>query len=87
MTQAILNQILDQLETLDLEELQQLNQTIQRYLANKEQAAQRTKFHKALLTSGLVKQIKQPAYSQQTERRLIQVQGKPVSETIVEERR
>lgn len=87
MVKAILNQILDQLETLELEELQQLNQAIQRYLADKEEAAKRATFHKALLTSGLVKQLKQPSDSRQTERLLIQVQGKPVSETIIEERR
>jgi hypothetical protein len=87
MVQATLNQILAQIETLELEELQQLNQAIQRYLADKEETAKRATFHKALLTSGLVKQLKQPSYSLQTERRLIQVQGKPVSETIIEERR
>jgi hypothetical protein len=87
MAQAIFNQILAQLETLELEELQQLNQAIKKYLADKQEAAQRTKFHKALLTSGLVKQIKQPSESRQTQRRLIQIQGKPVSETIIEERR
>jgi hypothetical protein len=87
MAQAILNQILAQLETLDPEELQQLNQAIQSYLAGQKESARRTTFHKALLTSGLVKQIKQPSYNGQTERRLIQVQSQPVSETIIEERR
>ena len=87
MAQAIFNQILAQLETLELEELQQLNQAIQKYLADKQEAAQRTKFHEALLSSGLVKQIKQPSESRPTQRRLIQIQGKPVSETIIEERR
>jgi len=87
MAQATLNQILVQVKTLELEELQQLNQAIQRYLADKEETAKRATFHKALLASGLVKQRKQPPYSRQTERRLIQVQGKPVSETIIEERR
>lgn len=87
MAQAILNQILAQIETLELEELQQLNQAIQRYLADKQETPQRATFHKALLTSGLVKQLKQPSYTRQTERQLIQVQGKPVSETIIEERR
>jgi hypothetical protein len=87
MAQAILDQILAQLEMLDLEELQQLNQAIQRYLSDQEETAKRATFHKALLGSGLVKQLKQPSYSRQTERRLIQVQGKPVSATIIEERR
>jgi len=87
MTQVILNQILEQLKTLEVEELRQLNQVIQKRLADKEEAAQRSTFHEALLASGLVKQIKQPAYRQQTKQRLIQVQGKPVSKTIIEERR
>jgi DNA gyrase/topoisomerase IV subunit B len=86
MTQAILNQILIQLVELEPEELQQLNQVIQKHLAAKEEAVQRTRFHKALLTSGLVKQLKQPSYNSQTERRLIQIQGKPVSDTIIDER-
>ncbi|NER28439.1 MAG: hypothetical protein F6J89_12590 [Symploca sp. SIO1C4] len=54
---------------------------------NKGESTERATLHKALLTSGLVKHLKQPSYNQQTERRLIQVQGKPVSETIIEERR
>ena len=67
--------------------LQPLNQATQKRLADKEETTKRAKFHKALLASGLVKQLKQPSYSLQTEPRLIQVQGKPVSETIIEERR
>jgi hypothetical protein len=87
MTQAIVKQIIDQLVELEPEELQQLNQVIQKHLAAKEEAVQRTRFHKALLTSGLVKQLNQPSYNQQAERQLIQVQGTPVSETIIQERR
>jgi hypothetical protein len=87
MSPTILNQILNQLEMLESEELQQLNLAIQKYFTDKKLAAQRTKFHQALLTSGLVKQIKRASDNQQTERRLIQVQGKPMSETIIEERR
>jgi hypothetical protein len=87
MTQAILTQILNQLETLELEELQQLNQTIQQYLMDKEEVDKQAVFHQSLLDAGLVKQIKRPSYQSITERRLIQVEGKPVSETIIEERR
>ena len=54
MTQAILNQILNQLEALEPEELQQLNQAIQKHLVAKDTVE--TKFHQALLTSGLIKQ-------------------------------
>jgi hypothetical protein len=82
-----LNQILKQLETLELKELQQLNQIIQKYLADKEETVKQAAFHQALINSGLVKQIKHPAYEPITERRLIQIEGKPISETIIEERR
>ncbi|MBD2692167.1 hypothetical protein [Anabaena catenula] len=87
MPQTILNEILNQLDSLEQDELQQLNQAIQICLTDKAQAHQITKFHQALLSSGLVKQIKHPADSQEQERKLIQVQGKPVSQTIIEERR
>lgn len=87
MTQAILNQILVQLEALEPQELQQLNQVIEKHLAAIEEAVQRTTFHQALLTSGLVKQLKQPSYNRQSERRVIQIQGTPVSKIIIQERR
>ncbi|HAA33434.1 MAG TPA: hypothetical protein DCE56_44065 [Cyanobacteria bacterium UBA8553] len=87
MAQETLNQILNQLETLELQELQQLHQTIQKYLADQEEIDRQAVFHQALINAGLVKQIKPPSYDSITERRLIQVEGKPVSETIIEERR
>lgn len=86
MTQNTLNQILNQIETLEREELQQLNQTIQQHLIDKEKSDQRTLFHQSLLNAGLVKQIHHPDNEPIAERRLIQVEGKPVSETIIEER-
>lgn len=86
MAQSILHQILEQLKILELEELEQLSQAIQRRLADKEEVEQST-FHEALLVSGLVKQIKKPTYSQKTEQQLIRIQGEPVSETIIQERR
>ncbi|MBD2533366.1 hypothetical protein H6G97_28915 [Nostoc flagelliforme FACHB-838] len=82
-----LNQILKQLETLELKELQQLNQTIQKYLADNEETLKQAAFHQALIDSGLVKQIKHPTYEPLTERRLIHAEGKPISESIIEERR
>ncbi|RPH86025.1 MAG: hypothetical protein EHM73_14555 [Chroococcales cyanobacterium metabat2.561] len=87
MTQAILTQILNQLETLELKELQQLNQKIQQYLMDKEEADKQALFHQSLLDARLVKQIKRPSSQPITERRLIEIEGKPISETIIEERR
>ncbi|PSB25772.1 hypothetical protein [Stenomitos frigidus] len=87
MPPAILNQILDQLKTLEPSELQQLSQAIQHYLADQETAAQRVAFHQALVESGLVRQIKTPTFEQRTHQHLIQVQDGSVSQTIIEERR
>jgi glucokinase len=87
MALETLNQILQQLETLETKELQQLNQTIQKYLVDKQENLKQAAFHQALIDSGLVKQIKHPVYEQITERKLIQIEGKPISETIIEERR
>jgi response regulator of citrate/malate metabolism len=87
MPQEALNQILNQLETLEVEELQRLQQTIQQYLADHRNLTTQTAFHQALIDSGLVKQIKHHSFDSINERKLIQIEGKPISETIIEERR
>lgn len=43
-------------------------------------------FHQVLLSQGLVKEVKKPHATDTTERQLIEIKGKPVSETIIEER-
>jgi methyl coenzyme M reductase subunit D len=86
MTQVIVNQILIQIETLETEELQQLQQSIQSRLAQ-HQIVQQAGFLQTLLASGLTQQIKYPTSHQSIKRRLVEVQGKPLSETIFEERR
>jgi hypothetical protein len=87
MAQATLRQILDQLPTLDVEELRQLNQAIEKRLSPQEETRKREAFRQALLASGLVKEIKPPRRTEISERQLIEVQGQPVSKTIIEERR
>lgn len=87
MAQAALQKILNQLRELDIEELKEVDQAVQQYLVAKSLTARRTVFDQVLLDSGLVDQLKQPHYRQETEQQLIKVQGKPLSETIIEERR
>lgn len=87
MPQAILNQIINQLQALEPSELQQLNQVLQQYLKDREVTAKSDAFHQALVGSGLVRQIKHPTFEQRPHHNLVQVQGEPVSQTIVEERR
>jgi hypothetical protein len=87
MHQTVLNQILDQLKTLEPSELHQLSQAIQTHLADSETATKRTVFHQSLIESGLVRQIKTPTFEHRAQQQPIQVQGEPVSQTIIEERR
>lgn len=44
-------------------------------------------FRQALLSSGLVKRLAPPRDPATADRPLIEVQGKPISETIIDERR
>ncbi|MXV85152.1 hypothetical protein F4X88_03800 [Candidatus Poribacteria bacterium] len=44
-------------------------------------------FHQVLLSKGLVKEVKNPSVADTIERQLIEVKGKPVSQTIIEERK
>ncbi len=85
MGKATLSQILGQLNSLKLEELHQLHRAVEEYFPPQDEEGKREAFHRALLASGLVKQIKKPNSYQKRE--LVQVQGKSVSETIIEERR
>lgn len=87
MPQAILNQILNQLQALEPSELQQLSQVIQEYLKANEASTKRAAFHQALVESGLVRQIKNPTFEGRTRQHLIQVHGEPISQTIVGDRR
>ncbi|MCT7952061.1 hypothetical protein NG798_19875 [Ancylothrix sp. C2] len=88
MAITTLKEILNQLDKLETPELKELNQTIQKYLTQREESVKKAGFHQALIDSGLVKQIKYPiSYEERGERQLIEVEGKPVSETIIEERR
>ncbi len=87
MAQTTLYEILDQLRTLEPEELRRLERAVCSHLGPQAESTKREAFHQALLASGLVKQIKPPRQDRDAERRLIEVQGRPVSETIVAERR
>jgi len=72
---------------LDQHELQQVQRAVQARLAPQSQAQKRRAFYHALRASGLVRQIKTHPVSDGVQRQLVQVQGPPVSQTIIEERR
>ena len=61
-----------------------VNELLAAALADK--AEKEEAYHRALLESGLVKQIARRTEPDTSDRRLIEVQGEPVSETIIRER-
>ncbi len=87
MPKAVLERILAQLDSLEPGELERVGDAVQKRLAPREAEQKRRAFHEALLATGLVRQLRPPRSTTDRGRDLIQVQGKPVSETIIEERR
>ena len=86
MAQTILYQILEQIKSLEPNELLQVSRAVQERLISEGEVRQHQAFHQALLASGLVRQIKTPLSLNISERQLAQVQGEPVSQTIIEAR-
>ena len=60
---------------------------LRKLLQEQDEADKLEVFHQALLSQGLVKEVKKPSVPNTIDRQLIEVEGKPVSETIIEERR
>ena len=87
MGQAILQQVLGQIRMLDERELQQVQRAVQEQLTPRSNARKRHAFYRALRASGLVRQIKTPPSGDVLQRQLVHVQGPPVSQTIIQERR
>ena len=86
-TEAALGRVLSEISVLDQRELRQVQQAVQARLLPKEPANKRRAFYRALRASGLVRQIKAHPAGCDEPRPLAQVQGPPVSQTIIEERR
>jgi hypothetical protein len=80
MSQTLQN-VLEEIKTLSPEELQQLHQEVGKLV---QPPAQKVLLEK-LKEAGILSEIKTPTHRIATER--ITVTGKPVSETIIEERR
>lgn len=86
MAQATLSQVLEQIKTLEPDELLQAGQAVKQQLEPMTDAQKRAAVHQALLEAGLVKTFKTPP-ANSLEVAAVPIQGKPLSETIIEERR
>jgi len=80
-------EFIEEVSTLSPDEQRQLRKLLDEKLAQRDEAAKMDAFRQALLVAGLVKTIKTPRVTNTADRKLIQVTGKPLSQTIIEERR
>ena len=87
MSDEALAKILDEVMALTAGEQRQVREALDEILRGVDEDEKLNAFHRAMLSSGLVKEIKTPQTAGGAERRLVEVRGKPLSETIVEERR
>ena len=60
---------------------------LRKLLKEQDEADKLAVFHQVLLSQGLVKEVKKSPVAAMIERQLIEIEGKPVSETIIEERK
>lgn len=87
MAQATLNRVLKAIKTLQPNELQQVEHVVRQLLEPDAKEARREAVLRVLQESGLVKDIKRPPLDTTRERTPVPIVGKPLSESIIEERR
>jgi hypothetical protein len=87
MAQVTLERILQEIKTLELEELLQVQQAIQAQLAPADYSPEEERVLQEMLKVGLLTEIKPRRPDRQVAYPPVPIQGKPLSETILEERR
>lgn len=87
MAQATLNRILEDIRTLELNELRSVERALQDRLETAGYSPEEWKAMQSLVDSGLMKEITPRCKERTVEYIAIPIQGKPLSETIIEERR
>jgi len=87
MAQVTLERILQELKTLKPEELLQVQQAVQAQMAPTSSVPAEEQVLQEMLKVGLLIEIKPRRTDRQVAYPLVPIQGKPLSETILEERR
>jgi hypothetical protein len=87
MAQATLTRVLKDISTLSPEELRKVRGIVDERLTTTATEDPDEEVLQAMLRAGLITEIKRPDRKPMPERPLVPIIGKPLSETIVEERR
>ena len=87
MSRLSLDQVAQEAKTLAPEEQRRLKDMLEEWLAEPRPQMTEAEFEQHLVARGLLARPRSPRAGRPAEFKPIQVKGKPVSETIVEERR
>jgi hypothetical protein len=89
MEKATWGEVLAAVQTLSREEQARLRSQLDATLAEPEASSPEEAVERALFERGLLSEIKRPGtdLSAYRDRRLVKIKGKPLSETVIEERR
>ena len=87
MAQATLMRILEDIRMLELHELRAVERAVQERLETAGYTPEEWKAMQALVDTGLMQEIKPRCIERGIEFTPVPIQGKPLSETIIEERR
>ena len=92
MANEIMEKVLEQVKALTPDEQRQVRKVLDTMLANppsQKPLSKEDELEQALFKAGLLREIKPPItdFTPYRNRKLATVKGKPVSETIIEERR
>ena len=87
MAKATLDRIVEEIKTLAPDVRRQLCEILDAMTVSAKEEDKRNALCQALRAAGLVTRVRQSRAADTPHRRRIEVQGKPVSETIIEERR
>ncbi len=87
MPETRLEKVLDDIRGLRRDELSQVEHAVRELLEPGTREAEREAALRVLEVSGLVRAVKRPSGPARPQRPPVPIQGKPLSETIIKERR
>lgn len=87
MAAAMVTRALEIIGELNEDELRLVQRAVEERLVPRDEKAAWAAFYQALVETGLVKEVKPRRLRADVERPLVQVKGRPVSETLIEDRR
>lgn len=87
MAQSVLDRVLSDIQKLQPHELARVRDAVEQKLTPVSIADDEDQFLQALLQVGLISEIKCPNRVNKLDRPAVPISGKPLSETIIEDRR